>query len=431
VEKTKNVTQLFVVKNQSPTAGLEADLIADYTNLQDGEVCITDAKNVVLDATGIPAALNAFKLIGRSGTSLYESNLVELGKVKTYLLNKQLAEVQQVDYVGSNGTTGALDTIASNIYTIRLYVQGSTIADFMQQKIKEGFYKSNTAAASYTQEAVATGLYDSLVANFSREPEEEIRFGRINSGARTNLGTATTSLTFTKGSTTVTCQGDVDDATGGTALLVGEWIGAAVAVTTPLYKIVSIDTTANTLVIDRPFNDASAVVLDDAVGRIIAATALAANYGVKLSGIDRGFVLGKFKSSVVTWKTTIDFGDNQTTTVVESVKAYPGIGTYQQLASLEKELQADEYVFRSFVEGAPTDRAQVTGALYDVIVLEIKGDEVSGLGVNVESPKTIQIALEANTATGDDANTGIVTVLNAILVASWAVPGAVNQTPTA
>jgi hypothetical protein len=309
----------------------------------------------------------------------------------------QLAEVQQLDFVGSNGTTGSLDEIASNLYTIRFYIKGSTITDFMQQKIKEAFYKSNTSAASYSQETVATGLYDSLVANFSREPEQEIAFGRVNSGARTNLGTATTSLTFTEGSTTVTCAGDIDDATGGTVLTVGEIIAVDTTVSTAVYHIVSIDTVGNTLEIDRVYAGATATVLDDAVGRVIIATHEAADWGIRLQGVDRQFRVGYFKSAVVSWKTTIDFGDNQTTTVNETTAPFEGTGTLQQLASLEKELQAD----------------------------------VSGPGVDIQSPKTLMIALEANTAQGDDANTGIVTVLNALLVTAWGVPGAVAQTPTA
>jgi hypothetical protein len=348
--------------------------------------------------------------------------------VRAYNLGLQSAEVQQVDYIGSNGTAGALDEIASNIYTVRLYVQGSTIADFMQQKIKEGFYKSNTAAASYSQETVATGLYDSLIANFSREPEEEIRFGRVSDGSRTALGTAVDSVTFTQGSKTVTAT-DVDDATTNAALAVGEYIGPAVAVTTPLYKITAIDTTANTITLDRPFKEATTTVLDPAVSRITVADQAAANWGIKLTGIDREFKAGYYKSAVVRWKTTIDFGDNQTTTVVESVAAFEGQGTLQQIASLEKELQADESVYRLHVEGGVTPRAQVTGALYDLVVVEHDGVIQSGQGVDIKSPKQLAIALEANTALGDDAQTGIVTVLNAIFTA-WGSPVS-DQTPTA
>jgi hypothetical protein len=433
METIKNVSQLFIVEKQAPTADLEGNVISVYTDLKDGEVAVCNHKNIVLDGVSGGASLafagiNAFKLIGRVGTKLIHSDLVYKGTIKTWSVTSQSAEVQQVDYVGSNGTTGSLDEIASNIYTVRLYIQGSTTTDFMQQKVKEGFYKSNTAAASYTEEAVATGLYDSLIANFSREPEQEIAFGRVLSGARVVPGTGTVVFTWTKGSTTVSVT-DVDDATGQTALVVGEWIGPALAVTTPLYKIVSIDTVANTLVIDRAFAETSTTSLDDATSRVKVAAALAGNYGVKLTGVDRQFKAGYFKSAVVQWKTTIDFGDNQATTVINSVAAYPGIGTAQQVASLEKELQADNYVYRSFVEGGVTDSKQVTdaliaaGELYDMCILEFGLVTESGLGAGVNAPKSIQIAGENSTNLSmSDAHQGVVQTIDEI-VQVWGEEG--------
>lgn len=427
MQTIKDVTQLFIVEKQTPTADLEDNTINVYTDLKDGEVAVCNYKNVVLDGASGGASLaflgkNAFKLIGRVGDQLIHSDLVEKGTIKVWSVTGQSAEVQQIDYVGSNGTAGELDEIASNIYTVRLYVQGSTITDFMQQKIKEGFYKSNAAAASYTQQAVATGLYDSLIANFSREAEEEIRFGRVLSGARTIPGTGTDTFTWTQGSTTVAVV-DVDDATVTAALAVGEWIGPALAVTTPLYKIISIDTVANTLQIDRSFKEASTTSLDDATSRCTVAQALAGDYGVKLLGINRGYSAGIFNSAVVAFKTTIDFGVSQTTTVDNSVAAYPGIGTANQVGSLEKELQADNHVYRVFgAQAGVTDNKQVSDALvaadelYDMCILEYSAKNLSGPGVTINSPKSIQIAGENSTNLSmSDANQGVVQTIDEIV----------------
>lgn len=428
METIKNVSQLFIVEKQTPTVDLEGNTISVYGDLKDGEVAVCNHRNIVLDGVDAGASLdfaglNAFKLIGRVGSKLIHSDLVYKGTIKTWSVTGQSAEVQQVDYVGSNGTTGELDEIASNIYTIRLYIQGSTITDFMQQKIKEGFYKSNSAAASYTQEKVALGLYDSLIANFSREPEEEIRFGRINDGARLALGTGVGAVVFTKGSKTVTAGTDVDDATTNAVLQVGEYISAGTAKTNALYKIVSIDTTNDLLIIDRPFREATVSGADTTVGRIIAATWAAGDFGIKLLGIDRSFSAGFFKSAVVQWKTTIDFGDSQTTTVNETTGAYPGIGTAQQVASIEKEFQADGHVYRSFVEAGVVDRKQVTealiaaGELYDMCILEFGLVTETGLGAGVNSPKSIQIAGENSTNLSmSDANQGVVQTIDEIVI---------------
>lgn len=431
MQTIKNVTQLIVAKDQTQKAGLEATYINALTDLNDGDVVVTDAKNLVFNAASMPTVVPSFKLIQRSGSKLIHSDIVFQGKVVDYNLTKQDGEDQQVDYVGSNGTTGSLDELASNIYTIRLYIQGSTITDFMQQKIKEGFYKSNTAAASYTQGAVAAGLVKSLVANYSREPEQDIVFDVINSGTRVALGTGAGTVTFTNGSKAAVFGTDIDDATTNAALAVGDLLAINTTKTTGVYTVTAINSTTDTATLDRPFEGATATVANATVGRVVAATALAADYGVKIAGVDRYYQAGFFASAVTQWKTTVDFGDNQTTTVDESVAAWPGIGTSQQVGTLEKELQSDNSVYRAFPESGVVDDVNVVqGSLYDVTVINFGDNIETGLGMDVNSPKTLQIALENNTAQADDANTGIITTLNAIIVAKWGTPGAVNQVPT-
>jgi hypothetical protein len=422
METIKNVMQLFVAANIA-ASGSEGS-VASTSTVASGEVVVTDLKNVILDATSLPAGLTAFKLVANAGGKLLHSDVVTKGTVRNYNLGKQSAEVQQVDYVGFNGVSGELDTTANNLFTIRMYVRGSSIADFMQQKIKEGFYKSPSTT---TQAAVALGLVKSLIKNWSREPEKEILFERVNSGASTSLPDAIGSLNVVKGSKYFTVT-DIDNATTDAALVVGDLLRIGTALTGPVYTVVSINTTSNTGEFDVEYQGATATLTQDTQYGIVRVAGID-DYGIKLTGQDRSFVLGKFDSSVVVWKTTIDFGEDATALVTESIKPFPGVGTYQKMAKLEKELQADEYIYRSFLEGAPVDRAQITGALYDFVLVEYDGVIQGGLGSDVKSPKQIAVALEANTALGDDAQTGVVTVLNAIFLA-WGSPVSA-QTPTA
>jgi len=432
METIHNVTQLFIVEKITETVGLEGDIIEDYGDLVDGEVAVCNHINTVQDGASGGGSLSfagkdAFKLIGRVGNTLIHSDLVEKGTITSWRGTSQAAETQAIDYVGSNGTTGSLGTTTNNVHTIRLYFQEATISGFMQQKIKEGFYKS---LSTTLQETICTGLYDSLQANFSRDPEQDINVGRINSGARLALGTGVGTMTFTKGSKSVVAGTAVDDATGaGTILTVGEWIGAGTAVTVPLYKIASIDVGTETITLDRPYQEASSAGADTTVSRVTVATALAADYGIKLLGVNRGFQTGLRNPQPVTWKTSIDFGDNSTTTVVESTRANPGIGTAQIVANLEKELQADNHVYRSFSEGGVIDRAQVTpaliaaGELYDMFVLEYYTVTENGLGEEIRSPKTIIIAGEnSSNDSMSDANQGVVQTIDEI-VQVWVEAG--------
>ena len=433
METIKNVTQLLVAKNQTMTAGLEGTVISDYTDLLDGEVVITDPKNVVLDATDFTTIpFSAIKFIQRSGTTLVHSDVLEEGDIKTYLVGLQAAETQQVDYVGSNGTTGDITGVASNIYTVRLNILDKTTAGFMQQKIKEGFYKSSAAAASYTQWAIAEGLVNSLIANYSRETEQDLTFGVINSGANLDLGTAAGTVTFTKGSKFAVFGTAIDDATTNAILGVGDLLAATDAKTEPMYRVTAIDVPTETATLDHAWQGATVTVANATVGRVLAATAQAADYGVKILGVDRQFKAGYFPSNVIFWETQVDFGDLAGDVLVTSTAAYPGVGTGQQLGALEKELQADEFIYRGFPEAGVVDRVDVVPTtLYDVFVINYNGVIQSGGGLAVQSPKTLQIATAgASNNNNEDANTGLLVTLNALLVTAGWLVGSVAQTVT-
>jgi hypothetical protein len=409
--------QLFVAKDVAASTG--EGTLATTTTVPNGCVVVTNLRGLILDAANLPAGLDAFKLVANSGGTLIHSDVVSRGNVRKFHITAQAAETQQTDYVGWNGTTGEIETLAANtIYTIRLSVLGVTKADFMQQLIKEGFYKSGSTAPS--QYDVALGLQKSLVANFSREPERTIAFEKVASGTRTALATGAGTVTFVHGSKYVTFNTDIDDATGNAALAVGELLAPAVGLTAGVYKVTAINTTTNVATIDTEYQGATATVNNNAVGRVTVANI--GDFGISLVGQDLDFEAGKFKSNVVSWNTQVDFDS-----LVTSTAAYPGIGTYQQVASLEKELQADEYIFRNFVEGAPVDRTQAAATLlYDMGIIEYDGVIQGGLGSDVKSPKQIVYASESNTAVSDDANTGVATTLDAIFLA-WGSPVAANQ----
>ena len=426
METIKNVTQLFVAKSISKTA--TAGLVIDaYTDIADGEVCVVDPRtNAQLTTASYPAGLDRFKVIQRSGTKLIHSDVVKSGTVKKYNISLPASNpaAEQIDYVGYNGTTGSIaDLIASNIYTIRLYIRENTISGFMQQKIKEGFWKSGTSAP--TQSQIAKGLVESLIKNYSREPVQDLRFERINSGAAANaLGTAT--LSVTNGSTKVVFSEDMTSlVVAGTILRIGG-LGAG---TTPCYVVSSADAgagAARIYTLDIPYQGATEVVAAASTESVTEG-----NWGIKIQGIAQAYD-GKFYGAPASWKTTVDFSDTQTTILTEAQGASPGTGTYDVLARLEKELQADEYVYRNFLEGAPIDRADVlTATTYDVVVVEYEDVIQNGLGSDVKSPKTLIIVQAGNGAQADVAAIGWLTLLNHLIVTTWATPGATALTPTA
>jgi len=443
METIKNVTQLLVAKNISKTA--TANLVIEtYDQIADGEVCVVDPRtNKQVTSAGYTDGFPAcgFKLIQRSGTKLIHSDIIKPGTIRsmTISLPANNAAAEQIDYVGFNGTSGALDVINNNLYTIRLYILDSTIMGFMQQKVKEGFYKSNSAA---TESDIAAGLVNSLIANYKREPVQNILFERVSSATTVASSGGVWSVTknskFVK---VVESAGSAADAgkydSDGSILTVGDFIrfGHATTKTYPIYRIVSISgagTATCTIELDAPYQGTSNVSLAaTSVGCMASATGLAGDFGIKISGVSSAYD-GKFFGMPVTFKTTVNFSDEQTTTVTNAQTASVGTGNYDVLARLEKELQADEYVYRVFLEGAPVDRTDViSGTTYDVVTIEYDHIEVSSLGVEVRSPKTLVIAQAGNGAQADVAAIGWLTLLNHIVVTTWATPGVSSLTPTA
>lgn len=96
---------------------------------------------------------------------------------------------EKVSFIGSNGTTGAMDSSASTNYIIRLLLQSPLKFSGDYPLWKEGVYAS---LVSTSQAAIATGLLKSLNANFSREKadgEQFIKFDRV--GTTTSIAAIT------------------------------------------------------------------------------------------------------------------------------------------------------------------------------------------------------------------------------------------------
>lgn len=412
MDTIRNVTQLLVGKDVAETTKTNLALITSGSDFNDGEIFIADHMNRYLDGT--TAAVDGLIKYGQArGSEILWSDIIDLkNNLNGYNIGLAADETQQLDYVGYNGVSGALDTIASNIYTIRLNILDKTTAGFMQQKIKEGFYKSNAVAASYTQSAVALGLVKSLQANYSREPEQDIVFERINSGAQANaLATATVSVT--KGSKFIVASEDLTAlVTAGTILRFGT-SGAGVA---PVYIVVGHDggaAAARVYELDVPWQGDTAAAFAAATFESVTE----GDWGVKIQGVNREFKAGYFWSNPIFWETQIDFGEAQTS-VITSTAAYPGVGTGDYLANLEKELQADEFIYRGFPEAGVVDRVDIlatgSGGNYDVQVIEHEHNLKAAQGTPTESPKTLMIAWRIK-AGGENANAAaIVTIQEAL-----------------
>ena len=162
---------------------------------------------------------------------------------------------------------------------------------------------------------------------------------------------------------------------------------------------------------------------------IPSATGIAASWGVKLLGVANKFSTGKCAYWIPNWELTLaDFG---TTVVTNSVAAYQGLGTYEQIAELEFFLQGHEGpVFRSepYAPGRVSRADATSGIFYDVMKIGWFHDMTTDLGSKNQSRKWLTLAMDtvnnaANAVYAAGDATSTVFVADNWIVTSWAVTG--------
>jgi len=419
MQAQRNVANLLVVNSVAATAGMESNNIDAYiSSMSTGESVIVSPGGIVVDATGtLPTEFKiATKLT--DGTLQYSDTIKAKG-IKTIHANKYVAPTNQIDYIGYNGSSGSFDVINSNIYSVKMYLKPTDVAGFMQQKIKEGFYETDSTA---TQQEIAKGLTDSLIKNFSREPDKK-KFGtdrfvfeRINSGAQANaLGTATAALT--KGSTAVVFSEDM------TALVVAGTIlrfGTSGAGTAPCYVVTGHDSgaaAARVYTLDIPYQGSSTTAL--AAGSVESVTE--GNWGIKISSVTYYFDEPKFRYHQPIWETILQ--DCGSTVVTKSTKTTPGSGDYRQIKAMEQLFLGNEGNYYRAQIPQPVFRSEVSSSkTYAIVTIEHVDNFTDNLGGKADSLKQVYLACEkGNGGTYSDANTGLGTILNAYVTA-YSIP---------
>lgn len=293
--------------------------------IADGEVVIVDAGGTVLDTTTV-LTRDEVRIAQRSGDQIYYSPMIKGTEIKKYIGSAYTTDVEQVSFVGYNGATGALEEITDNDYLLRVIRKDSQATVANKHMLKFGAYRTGATAA---QSDIAIGLAASLIANFAREPETEAIFEAVCNDAGAAI-TGTGTITVNHGSKIVTAGTDVD-----AVVAAGDFIRlGSTDLDGGVYKIISLDTTAETMTLDRPFEGASLSADAEANTEFITAVlGAAANWGVKLTGVARKFEVGSFKFSKVRFDITLaDFGS---AVVTHDTAASEGNGTWEIAQELE------------------------------------------------------------------------------------------------
>lgn len=320
-------TNLKVLVANSEVGATETTLSDFKTSAANGETIAVEA-----DGTAIASGSTSIKvLVKDSEGKVRTTEPIQVSGIKHVKAKAYVSDQEQVSYVGFNGTTGSIDVINDNLYQINLEFRDYNAISSLDRYRKQAHYQS---AASASELAIAEGLRDSLIRNFSREPEGN-RLGFEMVATTTNdlaLGTGVDSVVFTKDSKYVTAT-DVDNATTNAALAVGDLLRVGTAATDAVYRITAIDTTANIITLDQKFQGDTVTVVDTGLRRIPAANLAAQDYGIKISGKPLDFKLGKIQFQKISFY--VGLVDSGVTPVTNAQASSSGLGVGKRVAEAE------------------------------------------------------------------------------------------------
>ena len=278
------------------------------------------------------------------------------------------ARVEQVTYLGYNGTSGSMDAANSTYYGLQI-VLNHTFGMLNNSPLVVTIpYKSD---ASATQSEVVAGLAIAGTAVFKRQAYKPIKIERINSGAVANaLGIATASV-VNDGKQVVFNEDMTALVVVGTILRLGG-LGAG---TSPTYIVASVDAgvaAARIYTLDQEYQGATNAAL--AANLIESVTE--GNWGLKFTGIsvtDANFNPVVDEPFVVSFE--LGTRDFSTAAATYTTKPYIGTGTYQLVAAQEARSQFENKT-REISAYPPTVRNidAVAGNTYNIFAFEVWKD---------------------------------------------------------
>jgi len=390
----RDVQELFIGADATKTVG-------GIETLNDGEVGLFTPAGTRLTETSAETETRFIIVKGRSGSSV-EPVLLSGAIAKAHIVTANAVRtlwtdtVEQVDFIGFNGTSGAIQAINNTLYHIRINLNQSITSNVGGVSVKHGIYDSDASTAQWE---VAQGLAQSITFDFSKETDKQVVAERLCDETGTAL-TGTGDITVTNGSKYIQAATDID-----AVLVVGDFIrlGAGITAAFPVYQVIAIDAATEVATLDQAYQGVSDVLLTATETISIAnAAGIAGEWGVRLTGQVLPYRVGKINFAVTGWVTTLE---NMGTTSLQSSGAVVGTGNTNQLKDLEFFVQGNEGDY--FRMGEPNlydSRAEVlTGVDYHVI--DFNTEELyTGSITTGPIRKQFTIALPASSTTVTSAN---------------------------
>lgn len=320
---------LKVLIGKDIARSITAGTVVTNANLADGEVVVTDVSNAVLNTTTV-LGLDKVKIVqGRGSSNPLREEILHLNDITSYKANAYSPRVNQVSYIGYNGTSGAIDVINDNLYQ---YVFRDLTDELMRGF--QGFevmpyYRSDSSA---TQEEIAIGLEKSTIAAFSKiyGVERYVKIELVNAHAGAAITGTVANFGVTLGSKTVTLDGTVTNVAVGDYLRLG-----GTGTTAPVYKVDAV-TSPTSITLDWSYQGTTATIAVANVEVITEAQAQANNFGMKFTGLDRYFDKLRWQYAVERFKIGLGAGDGfGSTTVTYTTDPFEGTGVWEKVTEME------------------------------------------------------------------------------------------------
>ena len=244
-------------------------------------------------------------------------------KGRDFFTSKEfIPPTQQITTVGYNGTTGSLTAANNQSYYVKIRKNDNDAANRSQPFSLFGQFKTG---ASATQEKLAFGIVKNGIKNMQLEPANGyLRYEAICDEAGAAITGTVANVGVTYGSKTVTLDGTVTNISTGNLLRL-EGAGTS----NPVYKVESVDS-PNTVTLEIPFQGETATIAIANVVRITTANAAAADFGIKLRGVQAPFDVAAFRDYYVN-RFTASFSD-ENVDITHLQGASEGNGAWQRVA---------------------------------------------------------------------------------------------------
>jgi peptidoglycan hydrolase-like protein with peptidoglycan-binding domain len=383
---------------------------ASKAAMVDGELLLVGPDMETIAAAGD----EYFYVVQRLATGFKYSNKIQSRNVIKYEGSAYLAATEQESYIGYDGSTGGSIILNDETeYSAHIiFKHDKDIWSERQHKKTQHYTTGGVSGAPTT--ATQVEVADALAQQFASEAEvaDLARVSVVMDEAGDPVAGAATSLIYTEGSTRVVA--DANGAGGITNLVVGDYLRVSANEFDSAYLIEQViqgtASTPETVILAQPFQEVDTTVAIASNAFIDAATAAAANCGIKIVGRPQTLNTLDFYEQV-NFELAIDGGfriGGQTQLAENgagnSVSPDQGSGTYEKVFDLENKAQGYEGITNRV--GFPIPNFPVyalPASQYDVYLVshnDVHGS--SSLNRDIASPMDTMICVNqvgADTAT--------------------------------